>query len=443
MLMKYLELPRTIHILCLGSFVNRAGTFVIVFLTLYLQKELKLSETFATSTIGFFGLGSILAAMIGGHLADRIGRRVVMLGGLFGGALVLVVLSELRTPWMIAAGVFLFALLADMYRPASSAMMADVTEPAARPRAFALMYVAVNLGFAVGAGVGGEISRFGFRWLFWGDALTTSAYALMIAILIRETLPGRKRSAGPQTEIESRQDRHVPLAEAVRRICSDYVFVTFCVASLLVALVFMQGLSTFPLYVSELGFAPQIYGRIIAVNGVLIVVLQLPLTAWLDRFDRSHIMITGAVLTAIGFGLKAWAFSVPALVGAVVVWTLGEILMAAYASAIVADLSPPDLRARYMGALSMMHAVAIMLGAPIGGMILGSSRFGATWLWGGCFVVGMASAFLFTFVRRSLRVMPADTELPTASTTHGHGTHRPNGPTGTGASTGTPQERVL
>lgn len=406
MLTKYLELPRTIHVLCLGSFVNRAGTFVIVFLTIYLQTELKLGVEFATLTIGLFGLGSILAALIGGHLADKIGRRTVMLGGLFGGAAVLVVLSMLRTPWMVAAGVFVFALLADMYRPASSAMMADVTEPAARPLAFALMYVAINLGFAVGASIGGVLSEFGFQWLFWGDALTTAVYGVIILLFIRETLPGQKQTGERIPSDASDAERHVPLAEAARRILHDRVFLTFCVASLLIALVFMQGLSTFPLYVTELGIPAEKYGQIIAVNGLLIVLLQLPLTAWLDRYDRSLIIIAGAVLTAVGFGAKAWATTVPALTGAVVVWTVGEILMAAYASSIVADLAPADLRARYMGTLSMMHAVAITVGAPIGGKVLGRESLGAKWLWGGCFVVAMAAALMFTLIRKSLRVVP-------------------------------------
>lgn len=404
MLRKYVELPQTIYVLCLGTLVNRAGTFVIIFLTMYLQNELELSPQFATRTIGLFGLGSILASLIGGHLADRVGRRTVMLSGLFGGAILLVVLSELRTPWMIGAGVFAFALLADMYRPAASAMMADVTEPAKRPAAFALMYVAINLGFAVGASVGGALSKLGFRWLFWGDALTAAAYGLIIALFIRETLASRIVAHHPvHSDGDRAVERPVPLIDAVRRILGDYVFLTFCVASLLVSFVFMQGISTFPLYLSKLGYSPAEYGRVIALNGVLIVFLQLPLTAWLDRFDRSWIMVTGAALTAIGYGLMIWAVSLPALAGTVAIWTVGEILMAAYASSIVADLAPADLRARYMGVFSVTYAMAVMLGAPVGGEVLGHPKLGATWLWGGSFVVAMASAGMYVLIRRSIR----------------------------------------
>ena len=189
MLREYLSLPRSIHILCMGSFINRAGAFVVVFLVLYLRQDLGLDVTFATRTMGVFGLGAIIASLVGGHLADQIGRRTVMLASLFGGATILVVFSFVTARWAIMPMVLVFAMVVEMYRPAASAMIADLTDPVQRPHAFGLMYVAINLGFAVGAFVGGKIAGYGFQWLFWGDALTAAIYGLIIVLAISETLP--------------------------------------------------------------------------------------------------------------------------------------------------------------------------------------------------------------------------------------------------------------
>src|SRR2546426_5077141 len=133
MLRKYWELPRTVHVLCIGTFVNRAGSFIIPFLALYLNERLGLGERFATRTMGLYGLGAIIASLAGGQLADWIGRRAVMLISLFGGAAAMLFLSRLSSGGAIMATVFALSLIAEMYRPAASAMIGDVVEPLRRP----------------------------------------------------------------------------------------------------------------------------------------------------------------------------------------------------------------------------------------------------------------------------------------------------------------------
>ena len=419
MIRQYLDLPRSIHILCFGSLVNRAGTFVVIFLTLYLKTSLGLSVTFATTTMGFFGAGAIVASLVGGQLADQIGRRPVMLFALLGGAVILVVFSFVTTPWLIMLMVLLFACVAETFRPAASAMIADLTTPEQRPHAFALMYVSINLGFAVGAFVGGIIASYNFHWLFWGDALTSAIFALIIFAALRETLPscttGPMPVAAPLDEPADENatgkptvadyatrelDAPIPILAAARHIITDTPFVVFCLATFLIALVFMQSLSTLPLYIEQRGFQPHDYGKIIALNGLLIVLLQLPLTAFLARFGRGNVMVVGAVLNAVGFALTALAVTLSHFALTIVIWTLGEIMAAPYSHAIVSDLAPTRLRARYMGVFTMSFSSAVMFAAPIGGAILASENLGGRYLWSGAGVVAMISAALFFSVRR-------------------------------------------
>ena len=404
MLKQYLQLPRVVHILCLGAFINRSGTLLLPFLTLYLTKERGLGVDFATLGMGAFGLGSLVGALTGGHLADRIGRRRVMLMSLLGGAVILLLFGSLTGPRTILAAVLVFAVLADMYRPAAHAMIADLVIPEHRPNAFGLMYVAVNLGFSVGAFVGGKLATYCFQWLFWGDALTAAVYAMIILVLIRETLPSRR--ALPTAELgaaaraagdESAQPRALG---AGRHILRDRTFLIFCAGSLCVGLVYMQAMSTFPIHLDRHGIGVDGYGRLIAFNGLMIVFLQLPLTAVLNRFNRATVVVWATVVTAVGFGLIGVAGSFTAFALTVVVWTAGEMMAFPFMSAIVTDLSPLHLRARYLGVFSMCFSSAMMLGAPLGGMAL--HHLGGPYLWGSAFAVALIAALLFGSIHRKM-----------------------------------------
>lgn len=401
MLRQYLNLPRPVHILCMGMFINRAGSFIIPFLAIYISKNLGYGVTFATLTMGAFGLGSMCAALTGGHLADHIGRRAVMLGGLVGGAAVMIVMSQISNRWMIMAAAFSLALIADTYRPAASAMIADLTTPIERPLAFGLMYVAINLGFAIAPVVGGYLATRSFQLLFWGDALTCATYGLIIYFFIRETLP----VAGNKSSAEGHEnDEQILIADAARHILADRAFLAFCAASFLFAGVFMQSMSTLPLYLGSLGFGEQDYGNIIATNGVMITLLQLPLTARLNRYNRGNIVTLAAVITGIGFWLTSLAVLRWHFAAAVAIWTFGEMMQSPYMHAIVGDMAPVRLRARYMGVFSLMFALAMTFVVPAGGMVLG--RFGGNALWLFTLVVSLVGASIYWSIRAKISKVP-------------------------------------
>jgi MFS family permease len=395
MLAPYRSLPRAIHILCLGTLVNRAGTFLVAFLTLYLSGTLGLGEAFATQAMGVYGVGGVLAAFTGGHLADRIGRRTVMLVSLLGASGILLFFGRLTSPPAILAAILAFSFLGEMYRPAVAAMIADLTEPAQRPAAYGLLYVTVNLGMVVSPILGGFLAERSYRYLFLGDALTSMAYALLLFTTIRETLPARERDAAGEPA------PHAPVGEVLAAVLRHRAFLGFCLAVHLVSLVYMQSHSTLPLHLRHLGMGPLDYGRIVAVNAFLIVCFQVPFTSFLARFARERILVASAAFTAAGFGMTALVRGTWPIVATVAIWTVGEMMQSPYLSAVVGDMAPQRWRGTYMGVLTLAFASALTVGAPIGGFVL--AHFGPGALWGGAFAVAMAGAALFAVVSPAVR----------------------------------------
>lgn len=396
MLQPYLALPRAIFVLCLGTFINRAGTFLVPFLTLYLTSSLGLGSAFATQAMGLYGLGGIVAALTGGQLADRIGRRTVMLVSLLGAASILLFFGRLTSPPAILAAVVAFAFLGEMYRPAAMAMLADLTTPAQRPTAFSLMYLTINLGMTISPIVGGVIAQRSFQWLFWGDALTSAVYAAILFVAVRETLPARRAAGGAAAA-----PAHPPFGAVARRVLGHGAFQVFLLATLLVSITYMQSHTTLPLYMKDLGLTPQHYGLVVAVNAFMVVCLQLPFTTLTGRLPREAMLVVSSLFMAAGFGLTGFATTPLWLAGTVVVWTVGELLQAPYLSSVVADLAPANLRGTYMGMLTLTFSGSLMVGAPLGGAVL--ERFGPGALWAGTLGIAVAGAALYAAVGPAIR----------------------------------------
>jgi len=357
----------------------------MVFLTIYISEQLEFGIGFATSCLGVFGVCAMAAALLGGHLADKWGRRPVLLVATFGGSATLLTLSQVQDRWLLLTAIGLFALLNEMYRPAASAMISDLTLPEQRPQAFSLMYVTINLGFAIAPPLGGWLSEYSWQLLFFCDAATVAAFGTLVLLAIRDTTP----------KID-RENPSPSMRVAAAFILHDGRFLLFCLATLLVALVYLQGMSTLPIHVRAIGFSNADYGKLIAINGVMIVVLQLPLTQMLNRFNHLAVILVGAVLVATGFGLTALAESAWMFTVSIAVWTLGEIMQAAFNQAIVSGLAPVEMRARYFGCFGVTFSLSLSIGAPLGGIVL--ERFGAETLWGGCTFTAILAVLVYLFL---------------------------------------------
>ena len=366
-------LPRAFWVLWTGSLVNRLGTMVLPFLSLYLTSGRHFSVATAGGILALLGVGQMFSQLIGGMLADRFGRRAVLTGGMVGTGVVMIGLGYVESLGLIAAFAFLLGLVVDLFRPAVQAIVADMVPADDRPRAFGLLIWAINIGFSVAMVLGGTLAGAGFRTLFWVDALTCVAFGLLVW------------RAVPETRVAVRERDSGGFADVLR----DRVMLGFMGIVLAASAVFLQCLSTLPLAMQGNGLPPSAYGIVMAVNGVVIVLVQPLLGNRLGRWDHSRVLAVGVVLFGLGFGATAFAGSTLAYAGTVVVWTFGEIVFHSVAATVVNDLAPAHLRGRYNGAYGTAWGISAFV-APLGGTLLLS--VGAPVLWSTCLVVCLVAA---------------------------------------------------
>ncbi|HEX8003657.1 MAG TPA: MFS transporter [Mycobacteriales bacterium] len=388
-------LPRAVWILLAGTLITRAGSFAVPFLTIYLHNERGLSLRYAGIAMAAWGAGGMVAALSGGSLADRLGRKPVVVGSPLLGGLAITALLLTQHPAMVVAVALVAGAVSESGRPAVSAMLTDLTPAERRIDAFALFRLVVNLGFAVGTGLGGVlITHIGFVRLFLADAATSWIYAAVALALLPETRPAA--AAAPRAADAERPGR------GFRDVLADPVFRRFWAGSFVMALVFAQTMVTLPLVLTERGFSPAVYGGIISVNGLLIIATEFWISGRTRRYPAPAVMAAGALVLGGGYALTGLVDrSVPLLLATVLVWTVGEMLGSPTGWAYMSSLAPPDLRGRYAGALGLSWSLAFTVGPVLGSTAL---AFGHGVLWFGSVGLAVASGALFATLPARPRV---------------------------------------
>lgn len=367
-------LPAPAWVLFGGTFVNRFGSFVMPFLILYLTRN-GYSVAQAGMAIGAYGAGHIVASWLGGHLADRIGRRNTIVVSMFGSAITMLALSQARGLAVITIITLITGALTELYRPASHALIADLVAPEQRMVAFGLYRFAVNLGVAAGPATAGFLAERSFLYVFLGDAITSVAYGLIALFALPHGL-----------RVDTSEERVGEMLQVIRR---DRPFLLFLAATFCVAVVDFQLASTYALHVTSLGYAPKIYGMLISLNGLLIVLFELLITNYVQRFSPLRVMAIGYFLNNLGAALTGVARTLPALAAMMILWTTGEMIGSPVSSAYVSKLAPERYRGRYMGAFVLMFSIGMVVGPPLGTILF---QHDPAVLWTACGVLGLIGA---------------------------------------------------
>ena len=348
-------LPREVWLLSAAALINRAGTMVLPFLSLYLDEQLGFSKQTTGMLILAFGLGSVVGSYLGGWASERLGPVRVQELSLLGGGLALMVVRLLTSLPALWIGLFVAAALGEAFRPALMAACADATPAESRTRALALVRLAVNLGMAIGPAVGGLLAAWDYQLLFLIDGLTCWAGAVMLWQTVGQIERRQRR--------EEASSAPASMASAWR----DLPFMSLLLLVFLLGVSFFQIFFTLPLYYHEAyGLSERTIGLVISINAVVIVAVEMPLVRALERWNHLLVFGVGGLLVGVGIGLLPLGRHLLLAVTSTLVWTVGEMLSLPFSNGLVATRAGRGSSSRHMGLYSMTFSLAFVVAPPLG-----------------------------------------------------------------------------
>lgn len=288
----FMGLSANTWLLSMVMLINRCGTMVVPFLTLYLTSpQIGRSLSDAGTVMGLFGLGSIIGAYFGGKLSDKIGFHKVQLFTLLCGGIMFIVLGQIRNFPLICISTFVLSLVNEAFRPANSSAIAFYSKPENRTRSYSLNRLSINLGWAVGTSIGGFIAAHNYELLFWVDGFTNIGAAILLFFFLK-----------PDHEpvVESEHEEEIPQDSSPYR---DKVYLVFLCLVMMFGFCFYQLFTTVPKYFrDDLQLNETFIGFIMALNGLLIVAVEMILVYKLEGRRNNLIYISiGVIVCALSF----------------------------------------------------------------------------------------------------------------------------------------------
>ncbi len=376
--------------LALITLINRAGTMVIPFLSLYLTKNLSFTKGDVAWIMSCFGLGSVVGSWLGGKLTDKIGYYKVMKTSLFLTGLLFIALQFLTTFTGFCIGIFLVMVVADTFRPAMFVALSSYSKPENKTRSVTLIRLAINLGFSAGPAVGGLIITYlSYKGLFWVDGIT----CVLATLLLINVLHPKKTKTSDEIKVEN------PVS-----VFSDKAFWVFFVSMFTFGFVFLQYFSTMPLYYKEAHYLSELeIGLLMGMNGFVIFVLEMPLIKWLEesKYTKEFLIFIGLLLTGLSFLVLTLTNWVGVLIIGMLLMTIGEMIAFPFSNAFVIDRAKKGKQGEYMAYYSIAFSASHIFGHNIGLQLVNYKGFDTTWnIMTLCSVVGLCSLlFLIKLVK--------------------------------------------
>ncbi|MEO7793307.1 MAG: MFS transporter, partial [Thermoanaerobaculia bacterium] len=365
-------LPGEVWILAVATLVNRAGTMVLPFLTLYLTGHFGWSPASAGRMLALYGAGAIGGAFLGGWAADRWSPIAIQQLSLIGTGIGFLALTQISSEHSFGIAMVLISLVAESYRPALLAAAGKNVPAEVRGRSMGLLRLAVNAGMSIGPALGGLLAGVNYDLLFVADACTCWAAAVVL-FLARRPAP---------VEIVTASD-----VAAVGSPWRDGPFVLFLGLAMVMAIVFFQINGTFPLYLhKEYGLSEAKIGGLLGLNALIVVACEMLILHRVERRAPLSIIGPGAFLVCLGFALLPLGRGALFAAATIAVWTVGEMLALPMTNVFVAARAGSARAGRYMGAYTMAFATAFLIAPALGLSVY--DRFGGNVLWGAAGVVG-------------------------------------------------------
>ncbi len=380
----YADLPRDVWLLALVELVNRIGSMVLFFMTIYLTRIRHFTIPQAGKALAIYGLGSLIGAYIGGKLSDKTGAYQVMKYSLILMGISLIWLGYIQTFALIMGVSFLMGIAGGVLFPATGTAISYVCTPEQRTRGFALRRLATNFGVTFGPIIGGFLAQISYHILFWIDGLTCLLSAGLIMIFFKT----------PFSPINNKNESH-----EMSPIRKDYYILKVLFFVFLNGLTFSQVLNTLPLYYRSIyGFLEYQIAFLMGINTIMITLFEMLLLNLLKKRSIAKVIAVGSILTGIGLALMPLGKGALFVSLTVIVWTIGEMLTFAPLTTLIAEHSTESVRGKYMGFFSLAFSVGITVGPVAGAYVYAGP--GPSILWFGCGLIGLITAAGFFTLKK-------------------------------------------
>lgn len=367
----YSGLSKETWLLSVVMLINRSGTMVVPFMTIYLTSPaMGYSISKAGMVMGLFGLGAVIGAYFSGKITDRVGFYPVQIFTLMAGGILFIVLGQMKSFPLICLFTFLLSLVNEAFRPANSTAIAFYSNPANRIRSYSLNRLAINLGWACGNAIGGWVASVNYEWLFWFDGITNMAAGVMMWILLKPAAPAQSvHQQAPQGNPAS--------------VYRDKVYLGFILLTVLFAACFFQLFTNLPAYYrNQLGFSERWIGFTGAINGVIIAVFEMVMIFKLEgRRSNTFYIALGVLMCALGYGLlhqdhftAGWSLVM------IVVMTAGEILSMPFMNSFWISRTAHHNRGQYAALYTIAWSTAQTIGPFLGAQLAEYAGFSVLWL---------------------------------------------------------------
>ncbi len=350
-------LPVSFWLIFVATVIARCGFFVESFLTIYMKSEAGFDAGLAALLMALYGIGGAVTALLSGPLIDRFGAGKPLLVSLLLTAGAAAMLATGVPTWLLGFVVLLMGGVGQVIMPATNAQVSVIVPQAQQRRAFSLVYIGLNSGLAFGPLIGGYLAGVSFSVMFTvGAALIVvgAAFALF-----------SNRLSGPSSIPKQGEFRGLA---GLKAALQDRVFLRFNMMNWLFMALYLQVFVMLPLIILHDGMTAQDYGIVMAVNGTMLVVTQLPVDRAVRRFSTARLLTASAIILSVGLVMNAFATSLWFYLAAAVFWTLSELINIPLAATVTATISPNNLRGSYLAVHGVAFPIGVALASLMGGV---------------------------------------------------------------------------
>ena len=402
----YNEYPRAFWIYNIIVFIDRLGGFMLYpFFALYLTQKYDIGMAKVGLIFAVFSITGMVGSALGGAIADRMGRKTVIIFSLILSSLSALGMGLAPTIGIFMAVIVLVGTLSSIGHPAHEAVVADLLPPEKRAEGYGIIRVVFNLAVIIAPPIAGLLIANSYLTLFIVDAVISLISAAVVLLALPETKPQAHPHAKPETMKQT--------FAGYGRVFKDTPFVAFIGVTVMMTLVYMNMNSTLGVYLRDQHGLPEFrYAMLLSINAIIVVFLQFWVTRRLQSYKPFLMMAAGSLLYAIGFAMYGFVTGFALFVVSMIIITIGEMVVTPFQQSLVASFAPEDMRGRYMAVSGLSWSISFTVGPYLAGLLLESSN--PSLLWAFCGLVGMLATLGFVVLNR---IREADTHLIEPATT--------------------------